>query len=157
MSYTKIGVHYVWATKSRKPILTKEIRNLLFDHIKQNAVLKGIHLDRINGYEEHVHCLVWLKPMQTVDKVANLIKGESAYWFNNLSGFKGVKLQWQENYYAISVSLFMMDTVRAYIDKQELHHSKIAYREEEEALMKKYLFKKDLENSIGFYKFNTGR
>ena len=138
-------------------MLTKEIRSLLFDHIRQNALLKDIHLDRINGHEEHVHCLVWVKPTQTIDKIANLIKGESAYWFNNLSGIKGVKLQWQENYYAVSVSLSMLDTVRAYIDKQEAHHLKNTYLQEEEALMKKYLFKKDLENSKGFYKFNTGR
>jgi hypothetical protein len=29
-----------------------------FEHIKQNAVQKEIWLDSINGYQEHVHCLI---------------------------------------------------------------------------------------------------
>lgn len=157
MSYTKVGIHYVWATKSRKPVLTKENRNKLFDHIKQYSVTKGIHLDRINGFEEHVHCLVWIKPTQSIDKIANLLKGESSYWFNNISGIKGVRLQWQDNYFAVSVSLSMMDVVRAYIDNQEIHHKRKSFQEEHDELMKKYLFEKDIENSIQYYKFNTGR
>jgi hypothetical protein len=85
------------------------------------------------------------------------LKGESSYWFNNQSGIQGVRLQWQDTYFAISVSLSMMDIVRAYIDNQERHHAKKSYQQEREVLMKKYLFTKDLENSLHHYKFNTGR
>jgi putative transposase len=112
MSYTQVCIHYVWATHDRKPKLVMPLRQLLFDHIRQNALVKGIYLDRINGHLEHVHCLVWLKPKQTIDQVAQLLKGESSYWFNNLSGIESSKLKWQENYFAVSVSLHMLDTVR---------------------------------------------
>src|ERR1700741_1537953 len=130
MSYTRIFIHYVWTTKNHKPMLVKPYRELLFDHIKKNALIKGIYLDRINGYIDHVHCLVWLKPEQTIDRVAQLIKGEAAYWFNNMSGIEHSKLQWQESYFAVSVSLSMMDRVRKYIDNQETHHQKKTFEEE---------------------------
>lgn len=157
MSYTQVFLHYVWATHRRRHTLVKPHRELLFDHIRQNALLKGIYLDRINGYSDHVHCLVWLKPQQSIDKVAQMLKGESAYWFNNLSGIKSEKLKWQENYFAISVSLNMIDRVRAYIDHQETHHQKRTFGEEYEELLKKYHFIHTLDNSPTRYKLNTGR
>jgi putative transposase len=137
--------------------LSSLIANCYFDHIRQNALLKGIYLDRINGYVDHVHMLVWLKPDQTMDKVAQLIKGESAYWFNQLSGIEHTRLQWQENYFAASVSLSMIGRVRNYIDNQEIHHQKKTFAREYEELMKQYLISKDLENSLEHYKLNTGR
>jgi REP element-mobilizing transposase RayT len=156
MSYTKIFIHYVWATKNRTPALVLPYRHLLFDHIRQNALLKDIYLDRINGYSEHLHCLVWLKPTQTLDKVAQLLKGESAYWFNNLSGFNQPKLQWQDNYFAVSISLSQIERVRAYIDNQEVHHRRKSFAAEYDELMKQYLFTKDIYNSLDRYKLNTG-
>ncbi|MEO8174232.1 MAG: IS200/IS605 family transposase, partial [Sediminibacterium sp.] len=129
MSYTKVFIHYVWATRRRKHMLFQPNRELLFDHMKQNALLKGIILDRINGYTNHVHCLVWLKPQQTLDHVAQLLKGESSYWYNNKSGIAGTKLQWQEDYFAASVSLSIIGKVRNYIDNQEKHHQKKTFEE----------------------------
>ena len=132
-------------------------RQLLFDHIRQNALLKDIYLDRINGYVDHVHCLVWLKPEQTVGKIAQLLKGESAYWFNNVPAMAKNKLQWQENYFAVSVSLSMLDRVRAYIDNQEAHHQQKTFEKEYNELLNQYLFIKDLDNSLAHYKLKTGR
>lgn len=157
MSYTQVCIHYVWTTHSCRPRLIMPYRKLLFDHIRQNALIKGIHLDRINGYTEHVHCLVWLKPQQTIDSIAQLLKGESAYWFNHKSGIQNTKLLWQEKYFAVSVSLPMVERVRAYIDNQEIHHQKKTFEQEYIELMKQYLFIKDLENSLAHYKLNTGR
>jgi len=157
MSYTRVCIHYVWATHSQKPILVDPYRQLLFDHIRQNALRKGILLDRINGHTEHVHCLVWLQPAQSVAEAAQLLKGESTYWFNHFSGIRGCKLQWQEGYFAVSVSLSALDAVRAYIDNQEKHHEKKTYAKEYDELMRQYLFLKDLDNSLALFKLNTGR
>jgi putative transposase len=157
MSYTRVFIHYVWATRRRKHTLLQPHRQLLFDHIKQNALLKGIILDRVNGYTNHVHCLVWLKPQQTMDQVAQLLKGESSYWYNNKSGISGNKLQWQKDYFAASVSLSMMERLRNYIDNQETHHQKKTFEEEYEEMLKTFLITKDLENSADHYILNTGR
>ena len=55
MPYLNIWIHFVWATKKRAPMLTKNIRQDVFKHIKDNGVMKNIHIDFVNGYVEHVH------------------------------------------------------------------------------------------------------
>ena len=50
MSFIHVYVHFVWSTKNRVPLLTKDIRHQVFQHIKENAKTKNIHIDFINGY-----------------------------------------------------------------------------------------------------------
>ena len=122
-------------------VLKDQFRDLLFQHIRQNAKIKNIHLDRINGYHDHVHCLISLGSDQTIEKVAQLIKGESSFWFNNKSSYKTSKLEWQAEYFAISVSESMLETVRKYIDNQVEHHQKKSFSEEYEEFINKHEFK----------------
>ena len=114
--------------------------------MRENAQVKGIRLDRINGYANHIHCLVCLQPEQTYDKVAQLLKGESAYWYNNISGCKQSKLQWQSEYFVISVSPSMVDKVRAYVDNQEAHHQQITFEQEYNKLVEHFLLINELQN-----------
>jgi putative transposase len=157
MSYTRVYIHYVWATKYREPMLIMPYRQQLFTHIRQNALLKGVHLDKINGHIDHVHCLVKLQPGQSIGRVAQLLKGESTYWFNRQPGTGRPKLEWQENYFAVSVSLSQLHTVRNYIDKQEEHHARKDFATEYQALLKQFLFVKTLENDGEHFRVNTGR
>ncbi|MES2371082.1 MAG: IS200/IS605 family transposase [Bacteroidota bacterium] len=143
MPYTKVCLHYVWSTKDREQILSKPLRNLLFDHIRKNAIEKKIHIDRLNGYTDHVHCLVWLKPTQTISGIIKLLKGESAYWFNRRAGVQNAKLEWQDEYFVVSVSESIVPKVRMYIDNQEIHHQKKTFMEEHKEFMDKYKFKDD--------------
>jgi putative transposase len=83
MSFIKVWLHYVWSTKRRAPTLVEPFRSLLFEHMKENAREKNIYLDRINGFDDHVHCLFSMNTAQSLDKIAQLLKGESAFWFNN--------------------------------------------------------------------------
>ena len=141
MSYIKVWLHFVWSTKDRKPFLTDDIRQKVFQHIRENAREKGIFIDFINGYVEHAHCLISLGSDQTIEKIMQLIKGESSFWFNNKSSFKTSKLEWQAEYFAISVSESMLETVRKYIDNQVEHHQKKSFSEEYEEFIKKHGFK----------------
>ena len=142
MPYIRVWIHYVWSTKNRRRVLTDSFRDPLFDHIKQNARQKNIFLDRVNGYCDHVHCLVSLGSSQTIEKIAQLIKGESAFWFNNKSGFNTSRLEWQDEYFAVSVSESGLNNVRAYIDKQVNHHRKKTFDEEYNEFITKYGFEK---------------
>lgn len=138
MPFTKVYIHYVWATKNRVPVLTPMLRRLLFEHIRQNAKSKKIIIDSLNGHLEHIHCLVCLQPTQTIDTIAKLLKGESAHWFNNKSGINYLRLTWQDDYFAVSVSESVIDKVRAYINNQELHHQKKTFTDEYSDFLKKY-------------------
>ena len=140
MPYTKVYVHFVWTTKNRIPFLdTFQLRKSLWNHIKQNAVQKGIYVDRINGYQEHCHCLISLGIDQCMSNVMRLLKGESSYWINKHQLCKH-KFGWQDEYYGISVSQSGLDNVRAYIDNQEKHHAKKTFQEEFEEFVELYDF-----------------
>ena len=141
MGYIKIWVHLVWTTKNRDPLLNPEIRTQMFDHIRKNASAKGIYIDFINGHLEHVHCLISLGSGQNIDKIMMLIKGESSHWVNK-SNLIRRKFEWQDEYFAVSVSESMVNRTREYIKNQEQHHRKKAFQEEFDEFMRKYGFEK---------------
>ena len=137
MSWVQIWVHIVFTTKNRKPYLqTPEVRQKVFNHIKANAKEKGIWLDCINGYKEHVHCLISLGKDQSLGKVTQLIKGESSYWINSQE-LTDQKFRWQDDYWAVSVSKSHVESVRKYIFNQERHHKGVPFREEVDEFIKK--------------------
>ncbi|NQT26751.1 IS200/IS605 family transposase [candidate division KSB1 bacterium] len=139
MPYIKIWIHLIWATKNRQPYLTKEIRAKVFSHIRENAKEKGIHLDFINGYKEHIHILISMNQEQTIAKIVYLLKGESSHWINKNKLTKH-KFSWQEEYLAASVSHSAVDRVREYIKTQEEHHRLKSFTEEFQIFMDKYGF-----------------
>ena len=141
MGYIKIWVHLVWSTKNRQPILTADIRKKVFDHIRENAIDKDIYIDFINGYNEHVHCLISLGSGENIDKILMLLKGESSHWINKNKIFKK-KFGWQDEYFAVSVSESAVNRVRDYIKNQEEHHKKRSFQEEYNEFMRKYGFEK---------------
>ena len=137
MPLLKIWIHLVWATKNRAPVLTKDIREIIFKHIKENGKKKNIHVDFVNGHCDHVHCLVSLNAEQTIAKVVQLLKGESSYWANK-NNLCEEKLAWQDEYFAVSVSESGVDRVREYIKNQEEHHRNKTFGEEYDEFIKKY-------------------
>ena len=140
MSYVKIWIHAVWTVKNRQPILVHEVRQKLFAHIHQNALEKEILMEIVNGHNNHVHCLFRLKNDQTIEKVMQLIKGESSFWYNKNS-LSGVKLNWQKEYFAVSVSESQASVVKVYIAKQEEHHKNKTWEEEYNEFITQYGFK----------------
>jgi putative transposase len=142
MPYIKVWIHFVWSTKHRIPFMkTREMRQLIFNHIRENAKEKGIYIDFINGYTDHVHCLVSLGIDQSMSKIMQLIKGESSFWVNK-NGICEERFEWQDEYFAISVSESIVDRVREYIKRQEEHHQKKTYAQEYDELITKYGFEK---------------
>jgi putative transposase len=142
MSFIKVYIHFVWSTKNRIPFLaTPEIRQMMWKHIRENAKEKGIHIDFINGYAEHCHCLISLGVDQTIQKVMQLIKGESSFWMNNQKIILD-KFEWQDEYFAVSVSESVLERVRYYIKNQEQHHCKKTFDDEHDEFIIKYRFQK---------------
>ena len=142
MPFIKVYIHFVWATKNRKPFLeTKEIRQQVWQHILENAREKGIFIDVVNGYADHCHCLVSLGVDQNIQKIVQLIKGEASFWINK-NKLTQQKFEWQKQYFAISVSESQLTKVRNYIKNQEEHHRKKTFQEEYEEFVRKYGFEK---------------
>ena len=129
MPYTKIMIHFIWATKNRNPIITAELKPLLLAHIKENSLKKEIHIDCLNCVEDHIHLLISLGREQTVAKTAMLIKGESSFWVNKQK-IIDQKFEWQDEYIGLSVSESAIGNVRRYIANQEEHHRKKTFMQE---------------------------
>lgn len=138
MSWVRIWIHIVFTTKNRTPFLkTKDIRQTIFQHIKENAKKKDIYLDCVNGYTDHVHGLISLGKNQSISKVVQLIKGESSMWFNNQK-LISEHFAWQDDYWAVGVSESHLSAVRNYIHNQEEHHRTKTFQEEIDSFMGKY-------------------
>lgn len=139
MPYTKVLIHYIWATKNRERLISKELKPLLLQHIKENSIKKGIFIDSINCVQDHIHLLVSLGTEQTISKIAMLIKGESSFWVNKQQLIKN-KFEWQDEYIALSVSYSAIDKVRTYISNQEEHHQKKTFTEEYQEFLRAHHF-----------------
>ncbi|MFC0655846.1 IS200/IS605 family transposase [Mongoliitalea lutea] len=140
MPFIKIYIHLVWSTKNRVPYLnSKTLRMKVWDHIRENGKKKDIIIDHISGHSDHCHCLISLKENQMVYKVVQLLKGESSYWINKEKITKD-KFEWQDEYFAVSVSESKINLVRRYIQNQEIHHQKKTFAEEYDEFIEKYGF-----------------
>jgi REP element-mobilizing transposase RayT len=139
MAFVKIWIHAVWGTKNREPVLENEILESVCDHIKENAKLKGIFIDCINGYSDHLHCLMLLNADTSISKQMQLIKGESSFWINKNKIIKG-RFEWADEYFASSVSEDKVDIARAYIMNQQEHHKKVTFKDEYEKFLKHFGF-----------------
>ncbi len=137
MPYLKVWIHLVFSTKNRFPYLEKEVRNKLFKHIKENAYSKNIFIKSINGHVDHVHIILSLGSDQPISKVVQLIKGESSFWLNKNSITKQ-KFEWQDEYFAVSVSESHVNRVVNYIENQEDHHSERSFEEEYNEFLSKF-------------------
>jgi putative transposase len=139
MPFVKVYIHLVWSTKNRNPILnSKELREQVWRHMYENAKEKGIFIDSVSGYQDHCHCLLSLGLNQTIQKVVQMIKGESSYWINKHK-LTTRKFEWQEEYYAISVSESILPKVRNYIRNQENHHVQKSFQDEFNEFISKHL------------------
>jgi len=138
MSWVRIWVHVVFSTKNTFPFMhTTDLRKTIFKHIKENAEEKGNWIDCVNGHSDHAHCLISLNKDISISKSVQLIKGESSNWINKNNLLKN-KFNWQDDYWAVSVSESHITKVRKYIFNQEEHHRVKSFREEVELFMKRY-------------------
>lgn len=145
MSYVTVWLHCVWSTKNRTPVLNGNIRPHLFQHISENGRKKGIWVDSVNGHTDHIHALISLDKNMTIANVLQLMKGESANWLNKEYSTKE-KIQWQDDYFAVSVGQSQLARVRDYIRNQEEHHRKKSFEEEVKEFMEKYGWTKFKDN-----------
>ena len=133
----------MWSTKDRLPLLNDDVRSKVFAHIISNAREKGIFIEAISGYREHVHCLISLANNQSIEQIMQLIKGESSFWINRQK-LTPAKFGWQDEYFVTSVSESNLESVRRYIANQEKHHRKVPFGSEFDSFMKR----------AGFVRFN---
>ena len=70
---------------------------------QRELVSKGIYIDFVNGHKKHCHALVSLGSNQTIEKIAQFIKGEFSFRINKNFKFNGKKFEWLDEYFAVSI------------------------------------------------------
>lgn len=130
----------IWATKRRKRLINKALKNKLLTHIKEVARSKDIHIVAINCVEDHIHLIVSMNANQDLAKIVMHIKGESSHWVNKQK-ILDVKFEWQDDYIALSISKSQLPKVIRYINNQEEHHHRLSSQEEYDLFLKHTGFK----------------
>ena len=128
-AFTKMYVQLVFAVYKRENILYKSIRPRIFEYIS------GIIRDQkhksiiVNGTSDHIHILYGLNPAVSVSDTVHDIKRGSSLFINNNKLVPG-RFSWQEGYGGFTYSRSQIENVYRYIENQEVHHSKVKFREE---------------------------
>ena len=136
-SYISNHIHVVFSTKNRVQSIKEEIQPKLWAYMAGIAGNHGMHAVKIGGIEDHVHLLINLGGVLGIIKAVQLIKANSSRWMNE---HPGQRFEWQEGYFACSVSRSQVPRVTRYIANQRKHHGKIDSEAEFRVLLKKHGF-----------------
>ena len=81
-AYSSCLVHYVFSTKNRTRMLTRDLRDRLFPYIGGIARTHDMKALGGGGTEDHVHLLISLPSRVSVARGIQLMKGVSSKWIH---------------------------------------------------------------------------
>ena len=133
---SNVLVHLVFSTKNREPLINATIRPRLHAYIV--GILNQIKCPsiRTGGVEDHVHILFPMGRTSSVAEIVEELKKSSSKWMKDTGEVP--EFSWQAGYGAFSIGESQVETVVAYIDNQEKHHSKITFQDEYRKFLKRY-------------------
>ena len=136
-SLSQLYTHLTFGTKNRYPFIKPENKQQLHAYIA--GILKNLNSSAliINSVPHHIHILFRLSKNHPLAKVVEEVKKQSSKYIKTFGRHYG-KFAWQGGYGAFSVSSSKLEIVRQYIEKQEVHHKTIGFREETESFLKAY-------------------
>jgi len=136
-TYAKLIYHVVFSTKNRNQIINPVLQTRLYDYM--GGIIRGEKgsLIKAGGIADHVHLLTVFHPTKSISEMLHRIKGSSSHWVNE-HHFQEQYFDWQDGYGAFSVSESKIDSVRAYIERQEDHHQRTDFKDEFRGLLKRH-------------------
>jgi REP element-mobilizing transposase RayT len=136
-TYHQIYLQTVFAVKYRKATINKEWSNQLYAVIGNLINETSCKTIIVNGVEDHVHCLIGLKPVVSVSELMKTVKAKSSKYINDHT-LTPSRFEWQEGYGVFSYGQSQVDKVYKYIQNQEAHHKKQTFRDEYLEFLKKF-------------------
>ena len=128
-TYHQIYLQTVFAVKYRNAIIDKSWKSQLFGVIGNLINETTCKTIIVNGVDDHVHCLLGLKPVVSVSELMKTVKAKSSKYINDHSLTKS-RFEWQEGYGVFSYDQSSVDAVYKYILNQEEHHKKHTFKDE---------------------------
>lgn len=136
-TYHQIYLQTVFAVKYRKAIIDKKWKEKLFAVIGSLINKTNCKTIIVNGVEDHLHCLLGLKPVVSVSELLKTVKAKSSKYINDYK-LTEERFEWQEGYGVFSYGQSQVDTIYKYIQHQEEHHKKQTFRDEYLEFLKKF-------------------
>ncbi len=136
-TYTQINIHCVFAVKGRENLLDRAIRDRVHQYISGIIRELDSYPLAVGGWLDHVHVFLELNPNISISQMMQKVKANSTKMINNEKLVLG-KFEWQSGYGAFSHSKSQRDDVIKYIMNQELHHSKVKFKDEYLEMLHKF-------------------
>ena len=136
-SYSRCWVHIIWSTNKREKALHKEARKRVSDYLYKYSNSKNIIMKINYVNADHVHALIDLPTMQSIEDIVKLLKGSSSHWINKERVIQG-RFSWGRGYGIFSVSQSNLKKVIKYIKNQEEHHKARSFMDEYNEFLKVY-------------------
>jgi len=135
-SYTNFIYHIVFSTKDRRPTITAEREQRLYEYI--GGIIRGLGgiLLCVNGVADHVHLLLKLRPDKSVSDVLRELKANSSGWMHDVFP-DAANFSWQNGYGGFTVSQSQIETVANYIARQKEHHGRESFEDEFVSMLEK--------------------
>ena len=136
-TYHQILLQFVFAVKYRKAMIDNSWKKKLFGVIGNLINESNCKNIIVNGVEDHVHCLVGLKPKVSPSDLMQTVKGKSSKFIND-HNLTPNHFEWQVGFGVFSYNHVNLDRIFKYIQSQEEHHKIFTLREEYLLLLKEF-------------------
>jgi REP element-mobilizing transposase RayT len=137
LSYVSSHFHVVYSTKGRERCIPEKMQERLWAYMAGIARNHDMRPLAIGGIEDHVHALISLPGTMSIAAAVQLLKSNSSRWINEQ---RPPRFEWQEGYFACSVSRSQIPRVSKYIANQREHHKKRDFASEFRLLLKRHGF-----------------
>jgi putative transposase len=136
-TYTQIYIRAVFAVEGRQSLIAPEHTIEIYKYMTTVVQNQKNKVMAINGMPDHVHLLIGLNPDIALSELVRDAKAAASNLINDKRWVRG-HFNWQRGYGAFSYSKSQVPRVARYIEDQERHHEKRSFRDEYEALLKKF-------------------
>ncbi|GBF78828.1 IS200/IS605 family transposase [Aphanothece sacrum] len=120
-NFTQLYIHCVWGTWDRLPLITPDIKEIIYAAIIRQCRHLNCTVIAIGGVADHIHLLTSFAPTLTISKLIGEAKGSSSHLITH-----EIKpnefFKWQGGYGVFTVSHRNLEDVANYIKNQPQHH-----------------------------------
>lgn len=116
-SLTEVYLHLVWTTKHKHTTIDDSIKSKLYAFLEEELIKLGCSVLKINGTEDHVHCLIRIRPQISISIIVKQIKGSSSRYINK-NNLMQDHFEWQRGYYVSSIQKTEIGRIINYIENQ---------------------------------------
>ena len=136
-TFSQIQVQVVFAVKRRENLLQKPWCDEVYKYMSGVVKAKNQKPIIVNGFSDHVHLLIGLRPSMALSDLVRDVKNNSSKFINDNKFIRG-KFSWQEGYGAFSYSQSQIKRVYHYILNQEKHHGARPFKAEYTDFLRKF-------------------